>query len=75
MASQVLSMARKPKRNDEVVKVDAEVLRMARIVSAIESIPLAELVTEYLRPIVAKKLEEYARKGFDMKNPPRRGQS
>ncbi len=52
-------MARKPKRNDVPVKVDAEVIRQARIVAAYEEIPLAELLSELLRPIVQKRLEHH----------------
>jgi hypothetical protein len=52
-------MPRKPKRNDVPVKMDAEVLRVARIVAAYEDVPLAELISETLRPILAKKLEAH----------------
>lgn len=58
------AMPRKSKRNDEPVKVDSEVMRMARIVAAIENTTLAELVSETLRPIMLKKLADYGVKGF-----------
>jgi hypothetical protein len=57
-------MPRKPKRNDEVVKVDSEVVRMARIVAAIEGITLAEVLSESLRPVIAKRLTDHQQKGF-----------
>lgn len=50
-------MPRRPKRNDVPVKVDAEVLRIARIVAAYEDMPLAELISETLRPILERKLD------------------
>jgi hypothetical protein len=53
------TMPRKPKRNDVPVKMDAEVLRIARIVAAYEDVPLAELISETLRPILTKKLEAH----------------
>lgn len=59
MALATAPMPRKPKRNDLVIKCDAEVVRMARIIAAYEDIPLAELVSETLRPILEKKLEAH----------------
>ena len=59
---------RKNKRDDLAVKVDKEVIRMARIISAIEDVSLAELLSETLRPIYEKKLEDYKRRGFDLKS-------
>jgi hypothetical protein len=56
------TMPRKPKRNDVPVKIDAEVLRLARIVAAYEDLPLAELISETLRPILVKKLEQHQEK-------------
>ncbi len=53
------SVAKKAKRNDVPVKLDAEVLRMARIVAAYEDVPIAELLSETLRPILVKKLEKH----------------
>jgi hypothetical protein len=55
-------MPRKPKRNDQPVKMDAEVLRIARIVAAYEDVPLAELISETLRPVLQKKLEAHQAK-------------
>jgi len=52
-------MPRKSKRNDVVVKVDSEVIRMARIVASYEDIPLAELVSRELAPIMEKLLTKH----------------
>jgi len=51
-------MARKPARKDEQAKVDAEVLRQARIVCAYRGIVLAEYLSGILKPTVAKDLAE-----------------
>lgn len=51
------AMPRKPKRNDEPAKIDSDVLRMARLVAAFDNMPLAELLSETLRPILLKRLE------------------
>jgi len=69
MSAQVSVMPRSGKRNDEPVKVAAEVLRMGRIIAAIEDVTLAELVSETLRPIFEAKLAEHQRKGFAPKPP------
>jgi len=53
------TMPRPPKRNDLAAKIDADVLRDARIVAAYEGVPLAELLSETLRPILTKKKEHY----------------
>lgn len=52
----------KPKRNDVPAKIDAEVMRVARIVAAYEEIDIAELVSEILRPVLAKRLESHQAK-------------
>lgn len=48
----------KSKRNDVPAKIDAEVMRMARIISAYEDRDIADLVSETLRPIFTKRLAE-----------------
>ncbi len=52
-------MPRPPKRNDLAVKIDAEVIREARIVAAFEEVQLAELLSNILRPIISKLLEKH----------------
>jgi hypothetical protein len=49
-------------RNDVAVKLDAEVVRVARIVAAYRNIPMAEYLSEILRPIVNRDLEEEAKR-------------
>ncbi len=53
------SLAERPmaRRNDVPVKIDAEVVRKAKIVAAYRDIPLAEYVSETLRGHVEKDLE------------------
>lgn len=47
-------MPRRPKRNDEVTKLDASVLRMARHVVIHRGMPLAEYLSSILKPIVER---------------------
>jgi hypothetical protein len=51
----------KSKRNDEPVKLDREVLRLARIVAAYRGIPIAEYLSERLRPLAEADYEEEVR--------------
>lgn len=51
-------MPKKPKRNDVPVKIDAEVLRMLRVVCAWDNVPLAELLSEIARPILQRRMEK-----------------
>ena len=46
------------KRNDVPVKVDAEVVRVARIAAAYKDMSLAEYISETLRPLVAQHVEQ-----------------
>lgn len=41
-------------RNDLSVKIDAEVLKQARIVATHRSIPVAEYLSELIRPLVVR---------------------
>jgi hypothetical protein len=45
------------KRNDVPVKVDAEVIRIAKIAAAYKDMSLAEYISERLRPLVAEDVE------------------
>jgi hypothetical protein len=45
------------RRNDATAKIDAEVLRMVRLVAEYRGITAAEYLTEVVRPIVEKDLE------------------
>jgi hypothetical protein len=63
----------KSKRNDVPVKIDAEVLRLVRIVSAYEDVSIAELVSETMRPIMERRLAEHqAKEGKSPRRPPPR---
>lgn len=62
------------KRNDVSVKVDATVVNEARIAAAFKGQTLAEYLSETLRPIVARDIEEgYAQRKGDQ--PPKTGRS
>jgi hypothetical protein len=47
-----------PKRNDVPVKVDIQVVADARIAAAYKGLSLAEYISETLRPLVAKDIED-----------------
>ena len=49
-------MARPPKRHDAVTKIDAAVLRKARIGAAARDVGLAEYLSEALRQVVERDL-------------------
>jgi hypothetical protein len=59
------------KRNDVTVKVDADVIRDAKLVAVYRGTSVAELLSDILRPIVAKLLEEEQEKS--RKAPVRKG--
>jgi len=46
------------KRNDVTAKIDAEVVRDAKLVAVYRDTSVAELLSEILRPIVARMLDE-----------------
>jgi hypothetical protein len=46
------------RRNDAPVKIDVEVLADARIAAAYKGLSLAEYLSEALRPIVLRDMEE-----------------
>jgi hypothetical protein len=58
-------------RNDVAVKLDADVVREARIVAAYRGIAMAEYISEILRPIVHRDLEEESRKALGKHDEPR----
>ncbi len=47
----------KPKRDDISVKVDKEVIRLARTIAAFRDLNLAEYLSETLRPIVTRDVD------------------
>jgi ribosomal protein L12E/L44/L45/RPP1/RPP2 len=49
------------KRNDTAVKIDAEVIRVAKIVAAFEGKSLAEFLSESLKPIVDAKFASHVK--------------
>lgn len=60
----------KSKRNDQTAKIDAEILRRARIVAEFEEVTLAEYLSGKLRPVVTADYERHikaAGKSLDAK--------
>ncbi len=57
-------MAKKSARNDVQVKLDAEVVKSARIVSAYRDLTMAEYLSGLLAPLVAKDLAQEQAKGI-----------
>jgi hypothetical protein len=55
----MLTLADRPmtKRNDVPVKIDAEVIRVAKIAAAYRELSLAEYLSERLRPLVADDVQ------------------
>jgi hypothetical protein len=53
------------RRQDTAVKVDAEVIRKAKIVAAYKDVSLAEYLSEALRPIVDRDLVDYSRRSLE----------
>jgi predicted HicB family RNase H-like nuclease len=49
-------------RNDVAVKLDARVAKEAKMVAAARGVTLAEYISEILRPVVHRHLEEEAKK-------------
>lgn len=54
----VAPMTRGSKKYVEQVKIDSEVLHMARVIAALDEVLLAELVSDTLRPIFTKRIQE-----------------
>ena len=68
----VLAEKRGVARPDVAVKMDREVVRVAKMVASARGIPLAQYLTEVVRPIARRDLEEETRKAIGGKpEPPR----
>jgi hypothetical protein len=52
------------KRNDRPVKIDATVLHEAQVVAASKGIPVAEYLSELLRPLVKRDLLRQAKEAL-----------
>jgi hypothetical protein len=57
-------------RKDVQVKLDADVVRMAKMVAAARDITLAEYLSEMIRPIVRRDLEKDAPRVLGQGTPP-----
>lgn len=65
------TMARKPAQDHTQVKLDTEVVRAARIVSAYREVTMADYLSELLRPLVMKDLAAEQTKGTGAQPPKR----
>ncbi len=50
------------RRNDVAVKLGADVVKMARHLAVDQNVPLAEYLTERLRPLVERDFEEMTKR-------------
>jgi hypothetical protein len=55
------------KRNDVSVRIDARVYRILKTVAAWEDVPIAEMLSDIVGPVVRKKLAKIQREGTDQK--------
>jgi hypothetical protein len=59
------------RRPDVSIKLDGEVVRMAKLVATYRQTTMAEYLSEILRPIVRHDLEEEQRKDLGGSSPPK----
>lgn len=59
------------RRNDVAVKVDADLVRKAKIVAAFKDVSLAEWISEALRPIVEQELLRHSQQTVSKAQPPK----
>jgi hypothetical protein len=50
------------RRNDVGVKIDAEVASMCKIVAEYKKIPVSQYMSEVLRPVAERDLEQHSKK-------------
>jgi hypothetical protein len=62
------------RRNDAAVKIDAELVRKAKVVASFKDMSLAEYLSEVLRPIIDRDLRDHSRRalGDEAPKPPKR---
>lgn len=73
-----MAVATMAKRNDTPVRIDNDVLEDCRIAAAFQGKSIAEYVSDILRPIAKRDIEEgYAKriKGDEDSSPPKRKRS
>lgn len=63
------------KRNDVTVKMDADVVAEAKMVAASRDVTLAEYLSELVRPMVRKDLQQEAGRRMNPKPPKSKGGS
>jgi predicted HicB family RNase H-like nuclease len=60
----------KAERKDEPVRIDSEVLRIARIVASFEELSLTDYISSTLRPIVDRDFARHVKKHAGKIDPP-----
>lgn len=63
------SRKNKPKRNDVPAKIDADVMRDARLVAAYEGVEIAELVSSILGPVLKQRLLGHQQAAIEAASP------
>jgi hypothetical protein len=66
-----MSVGTMTRRTDVAVKIDAEVVRQAKVVAAFRGISLAEYLSETSRPAVQRDYREESRKAAGDNEPPK----
>jgi uncharacterized protein YehS (DUF1456 family) len=59
-----------PKANTVVVKVEAEIIRKARIIASFEGKDLSSFISEALGPVIEKRYREHIRRASDSLDDP-----
>lgn len=49
----------KKKRNDVAVKIDNDIARKARTIASYRGVPMAELLSDWLKPIADREFERF----------------
>lgn len=60
------------RRNDVAVKIDADIVRKAKIVAAYKEVSLAQYLSEVLGPTVDRDLKEHSRRELEGEAKPKR---
>jgi hypothetical protein len=64
VACGAVAMAEKPKRKMLSVKLDEDVVKLARLVATFEDIQIADLISGILRPILTEREKEGAARRY-----------
>lgn len=59
----------KPKRNDASAKIDAEIIRKARLITDQRGVHMAEYLSQLLRPLVERDYQQFKKQLADEDKP------